>query len=106
MFNASASKIIAGLALLLVIAPVGFALQDPTQPEQYRPARQGAALKLESILFSPDRRVAVINGKALVEGERLGNARVITIGKDSVRVQQGGKIVNLKLKRPTIRQDN
>lgn len=106
MFSARTAKSVACLVLLTAFAPWGMALKDPTQPEQYRPAQQRTSLNLESILYSEDRRVAVINGKALVEGEKLGNARVITIGRDSVRVQQSGKIVYLKLKRPTIRQDN
>lgn len=93
--------------VVAVLAPThAHALKDPTQPGEYRAATKRVNLNLESILFSDTRRVAVINGKALQEGEKLGSARVLSIGKDVVRVQQQGKTYNLTLQRPTIRQEN
>lgn len=94
------------MGLLVVTAPVVQALQDPTQPSQYRAVAKRIDLNLESILFSETRRVAVINGKALQEGENLGGAKIVSIGKDTVRVQRQGKTIYLKLKQPIIRQDN
>lgn len=101
-----ASTVIGLLAVVLLMQSAAVsALQDPTRPPQYHSSKAQVALTLESILFSDTRRVAVINGKALEEGESLGAARVVSIGKDIVRVQRQGKTYNLTLKRPTIRQE-
>lgn len=81
------------------------ALTDPTRPAEYRAAAQRISFNLESILFSNARRVAVINGKVLAEGERIGDATVTSIGKDSVRLQQSGRVIRLTLQRPLIRQE-
>lgn len=107
MFKADYLKLWLAIIVVSVAIPSQVcALTDPTQPVQYRAATKRVNLNLESILFSEARRVAVINGKALQEGEKLGSARVISIGKDVVRVQQQGKTYDLKLQRPTIRQEN
>lgn len=81
------------------------ALADPTRPAQYHPAAAQAKLNLQSILFGNSRRVAVINGKALTEGERIGGARILSISKDMVRLKRGDKIVRLKLDNASIRRE-
>lgn len=91
--------------VLMMAAPSAYALTDPTRPGQYHAAGPKIHLKLESVLFSESRRVAVINGKVLAEGERIGSAKVVSIGKDSVRLRRGGKTVRLTLQAPTIRQE-
>ena len=94
-------------ALLLAVIPAGYAqaLTDPTRPAQYRPVAAQERLDLQSILFSDSRKVAVINGKALTEGERIGGARVLSISKDSVRLRRGGKVVRLQLDNVSIRRE-
>lgn len=102
MFKAKAVFLI-GLLTFLVTGPAQ-ALTDPTRPAQYQAATQRISYSLESILFSHARKVAVINGKVLAEGERIGRATVTSIGKDSVRLQESGRVIRLTLQRPKIRQ--
>lgn len=42
--------------------------------------------KLQSIFYSPKRPSAVINGKTLFIGDRVGEARVTAIGQDSATI--------------------
>lgn len=72
-------------------------MKDPT-----RPAVQEVALKptliheeftLQSIIIAPDRRLAVINGKVLKYGDKLGNVTVKKINKNSVTLLGGGREV-------------
>lgn len=79
-------------------------LADPTRPANaalYSPARlQGTGHNswvLNSTLIAADRRVAVINGEHVSEGESVGNATVIRIRKLEVLIQVAGKRINLKL---------
>ncbi|MDX1588772.1 MAG: hypothetical protein R3296_07515 [Oleiphilaceae bacterium] len=67
-------------------------LRDPTRPPQSSadgPAQTAAtpAMTLESILYSENRRVAVIDGVALREGQTLGEARVLRIHPKRVELQ-------------------
>lgn len=82
------------------------ALNDPTRPSYYQ---QGAAkkttFKLNSVLWSKQRRVAIINGKALSEGDVIAGAKVVKIEKHQVRINQNGVLVNLELRRPPIKRE-
>lgn len=84
------------LVVFLLIASPTFAdtekLRDPTMPMGQLVATQAnpeVALTLNSILISSQRRVAVINGQALRQGETIkGSAfRVVSIKNNSVTVQ-------------------
>jgi MSHA biogenesis protein MshK len=71
-------------------------LKDPTRP--LRAPAQGSAPadpagprpRLNSVLFGADRRVAVIDGRRMTEGERHGALEVMTIHPDRVVVRQAG----------------
>ncbi len=99
------------LVALQVMAPAwpgtaaAATLPDPTRPTAYQPTTRSVNLKLETILYSDARRVAVINGKALTEGESIGSATVLQINKDTVRLRRGDSTLRLNLQRPTIRQE-
>lgn len=93
---------------LVFCAGSAHALQDPTRP----PGPQSAvarsvperSLALDSILFSRDRRVAVIEGEALREGQGFDNVRVIRIFADRVLVTDNGRERVLYLERlPQVR---
>lgn len=88
------------LALLLWgVAPAAAAevvLKDPTRPLR---APAGAATpadpagprpRLDSVLFGADRRVAVIDGRRMTEGESHGAVEVVSIQPDRVVVRQAG----------------
>lgn len=79
-------------------------LKDPTAPPRTLVAgasakRSPAALRLrlDSLIIGPERRLAVINGIAVAEGDRLAGARVLQITRGGVRVQRAGKISRLRL---------
>lgn len=92
------------LAMSVGMQPVVLAFDDPTKPSNFRVKRAAPTLKLESILYSDTRKVAVINGKVLAEGESIGNKKIIHIEKNRVRLVSGKKELTLTLKRPSIRQ--
>lgn len=85
------------------------ALRDPTRPPQPQtPAATAQApldMSLDSILTSDDRRVAVINGQAVREGDHIGNARVQRIGQDRVllRINRTTRTLTLE-STPSVRQ--
>ena len=92
-------------ALLIVsLAPAGnlHALHDPTRPTD--PAsyfgskkKQPGGWSLQSILSSPERRIAVINGTRVREGDRIGSARVVRINDSHVLLNTGGRTLTLRL---------
>jgi len=65
-------------------------LADPTRPPIVEPERAAEASakpvgpRLESVLISPSRRVAVINGNAVTVGGKLGDATVVAISEGAV----------------------
>ncbi|HEB28363.1 MAG TPA: hypothetical protein ENI05_11415 [Porticoccus sp.] len=96
-----------GLVILLFLSAEVWSLSDPTRPSGYHsvaPEKQG--LRLESILFSESRKVAVINGKVVAEGDSIGRTKIIQISRDSVTVSRDGKSKKIELKRTSIRQEN
>ncbi|WP_341581311.1 hypothetical protein [Marinobacter metalliresistant] len=84
------------------------ALQDPTRPPGFEvavvtpvPERD---LLLDSILYSKDRRVAIIDGEALREGQAVDSLRVIRIYDNRVLVTDSGRERVLYLERlPQVR---
>jgi len=77
-------------------------LADPTRPPVIEPERAGAAAKpvgpqLQSILISPSRRVAVIDGSAVSVGEKLGDATVSAISEGAVVLRYAGRKETLHL---------
>jgi len=93
-----------GLISLSVAMPsVAQALADPTRPPNVvdaATAESGAAVTgpvLKSILLSSSRRLAVIDGRTVNVGDRVGKARVIAIDADSVKLRGSEGITLLKL---------
>ncbi|HTN34556.1 MAG TPA: hypothetical protein VL091_11175 [Marinobacter sp.] len=100
------SRLLCGL--LLAVVTQAIALEDPTRPpgagsilSQERPL---PSLSLESILISANRRVAVINGHASVEGQVIDGVRIRKIFSDRVEVIYDGRVRVLHLnKLPQVR---
>lgn len=94
---------IIGLAVLCnayAVAP----FSDPTQPPaaiqktaRSRSAATGRPLELQAVVHATGRRVAIINGKRVHEGEVVGTATVVAIAKNNVRLVRGGKEIELSL---------
>lgn len=80
-------------------------LADPTRPPQVAPsfARESAAAqsapatRLQSILISPTRKLAVIDGHTVAVGGRVDEATVVQIAETHVTLRQGGELKTLEL---------
>lgn len=84
-------------------------VRDPTTPLEYRADSGGAASEtewvLDSVLISTKRKLAIINGETLREGQALpgGNSIIIQrILPQTVILQQGEKTWVLKMS-PSVR---
>ncbi len=113
---------IAPLAALALAAPCFALAQDMTDPTRppavmtaplvvpggayVAPRAERARPQLQSILVSlrpGGRRVAVIDGKTLRQGERVGGAVLVAIYATEVVLRRGSKTETLKLFRPAVR---
>lgn len=121
MFNANGIKPVLPrpevwgfLLLLTLLASVTdvAALNDPTRPPARRSSTQSlgsvtapsARLELTSILVAPERRVAVINGKSVQIGEKIGDYKVVDIQFDVVLVKNDHRSIPLTLKNTVVKK--
>ena len=95
--------------VVVLISAHAEAQRDPTRPSGHAGVSDAAAankgLSLESILVSGERKVAVINGAVVQQGDTVGMARVISIGRERVRVVQDGRSLDLSLSHTSIRKE-
>ncbi|MCG7201399.1 hypothetical protein MD273_16805 [Marinobacter pelagius] len=88
-----AGSVIAIITLLGSMPVV--ALQDPTRPPGLHDAAVRSlplrSLSLDSIVYGEDRKVAVIEGEALREGQGANGIRVRKIHQDRVEVLDRGR---------------
>ena len=92
---------------MLFFAGVALAqeLPDPTKPPTtLRPghdtnstSHQIAEPTLQSIIISPTRRVAIIAGQTLKQGDKFGNAVVVKITETAVVLRNGTELRTLRL---------
>lgn len=79
----------------------GEAAPDPTRPplRAAEPAElwAGAPLRLSAIWIGPARRLAVIDGRAVEEGDIVEGREVVEIRETSVRVGAGEGVLELRL---------
>ena len=98
---------------LLALAPGVFAqaLVDPTRPPDAAPVQGSAASagaarpQLQSVLISNQpggRRLAVIDGRSVRAGDKVGGAVVISIGEASVVLRRGKTLETLRLYPQTV----
>lgn len=95
------------LMLLLGVASAAFgqrgALVDPTRPPMIAvesadtEALKPSGPRLQSVLISPGRRVAVISGSTVVQGGKYGNATVAAISEGSVLLRYADRNETLHL---------
>jgi hypothetical protein len=90
----AAASVLAGAALAQPLA-------DPTRPPAQGPAelRQSEApsSRLQSVLISAGRSIAVIDGRAVHLGERVGDATLVSIEPSEVTLQRGAARERLTL---------
>ncbi|MGZ3253638.1 MAG: MSHA biogenesis protein MshK [Burkholderiaceae bacterium] len=98
-------KTIQSLFLMLMGVTLACAEQfaDPTRPPDTMGSGQTAnpnvesAPVLQSVLISPHRRLAIINGKAVKLGEKFGKSKLVSITETEVVLQSGKDLQTLKL---------
>lgn len=96
------------LTALLALGAVAHAetLQDPTRPATVKAVAQSVepgALQLEAIMDSGARRIAIVNGKVVREGDRIGAAVIEAIGSDSVRYTRNGRSETARIVKTSLR---
>jgi MSHA biogenesis protein MshK len=92
---------LAAAATLAMASAGAQALTDPTRPPNAS-APAGAAQEtggpqLQSVLISPRRRLAIINGTMVSLGDMLGEAKVVKISETEVVLRKGEETEVLKL---------
>ncbi len=84
--------------------PVSADSRDPTRPLSYTESSEikgqitisRGSLIVESILISSRRRIVVINGRSLGEGDYFDGMQITVIGEDSVGIRSEGEVFFLK----------
>lgn len=105
-----------GVACLLgFLVPVaasaqGGVLVDPTRPPvvstaSAKDAAPAAGPRLQSVLISPARRIAVISGKTIALGEKFEGATVVAITETTVRLRGADQNQTLHLFPDVTRSD-
>lgn len=72
-------------------------LPDPTRPQGAAPATGGARSGVQSILISPQRKLAVVHGQTVTVGDRVGDAVVVDIRPYEVILKRAGRETSLRL---------
>jgi len=74
-------------------------LRDPTRPYavKQRLAVAAPSFKVNAIIVSADRRVAIVNGQRVVAGGSVDGATVIAIEKDHLILEKDGKRITSSL---------
>jgi len=95
------------LALVMLmtagLAPAQQGLGDPTRPtslaapEPERAAVSGPRWRLQSTLVADSRRLAVINGRIVAQGERIDGATVREVRPGGVTLDVEGRRVELRV---------
>jgi MSHA biogenesis protein MshK len=95
-----AKRLMIVLGLLAASSAFAQGLSDPTRPPSASPSIQNTTdevSRLQSVLISPGRKLAVIDGRTVALGERVGDATVVAIAPAQVILQRGGSYQTLKL---------
>ena len=74
-------------------AAVADRLLDPTRPADARPTSNGetlGAVRVEAILQSDGRLLAIVNGKVVRAGDRVGAIQILEINANGVRYSRAG----------------
>ena len=99
-----AKSFFVGLMILGLFSTTrAWAVNDPTRPSDpsqffgSNPTPNPVDMMLQSILVAPERRVVVINGIRLQEGDRIGSARVVRIQDSQVLLETSRGTRTLRL---------
>lgn len=72
---------------------------DPTRPYSAQPVVSPitSAFNVSAIFVSSERRLAIVNGQRVTEGDLIDGAIVVEINKDSLRLNLHGKELTTRL---------
>jgi len=102
------------ILVCLVIMPLAWVptdaiadvIRDPTRPysapESFQPAQP--EFKVNAIIVSSKRQIAIINGKRVGVGEQVNGATVVSIAKKELVLDVGGRQITLQLNNGKRRQ--
>ena len=91
------------VALLLGFVPTASAEsdRDPTRPYSVPSAvsagSRTSAFNVSAIFVSKVRRIAIVNGRRVTEGDSVNGAIVVEINKDALRLNLNGKELTTRL---------
>jgi sRNA-binding protein len=75
--------------------------RDPTRPYSPQsvasPGSRTTAFNVSAIFVSKTRRVAILNGQRVTEGDSINGAIVVEINKDALRLNLNGKELTTRL---------
>ena len=100
--------------MLAPAAPAQQGLGDPTRPTSLdepepvqKAARAGPRWRLQSTLVADSRRLAVINGRTVAQGERIDGATVREVRQGGVTLEVEGRRVELRVLQgtPDVKRD-
>lgn len=101
----AAPHVLAGLVCALWCAGAAAEMVDPTRPGG-APVASAPARGLQSTIVSAERKLAVIDGKRVGIGDKVGNASVVEIGPYHVVLKRGMERSTLRLQPYTIKHNN
>ena len=74
-------------------------LSTPSAPMSAQPASFDETIKLNGIMYTPEKPLAVINDNVWSEGEYIGIYQIVDIGKDFIKLDANGQEFVIMLKR-------
>jgi endonuclease/exonuclease/phosphatase (EEP) superfamily protein YafD len=113
VFKFNRVKISIFLSLWACVSHTQATALDPTRPLGYEQVAGSSLnvsgqlqIKLNSILWSHDRKIAIINGQQLHENDTVKGvgAKIKKIEADAVTLQQGNKVWRVTLNKMVIRK--
>lgn len=104
----SIDKIIYGILILTCTS--AFSDQDPMRPPSWGNTVEVMSvskekIKLQQILISEKRKIAVINDQVVKEGQKIAGVTIISIETNQIKIRRGGVIKTIKLL-PTTKDAN
>ena len=94
--------IVCAASILCLGAAAAQPLADPTRPpgagsREPRAAASAPRTRLQSVLIAPERSIAIIDGRQVGIGDRVGEATLVSIAPTEVVLRRGAEHETLKL---------
>ena len=71
--------------------------KQPAKPAPVKTEPRRPPMQLTEIIYSKNRKVAIIDDQLLVVGDKIGNAKLVKLTRESARLIQNGKVITLSL---------